>query len=436
MFQPDRPASVPGYLPLRMAAEWASAVRDRTLSFRYDSASGWLTLQDPATGDGIPTFTPVLASRPIVTEVEVAVAGSGEDPVSGTWSTDGISALLWSESAVEKFLLPYLASVTANRAAPFLARVFRAWYEYPGDAVQVIAIARRLGPEPAAHGTALTPEATLGLVILRAGGTTLDLVSLADFEREYGTGTRGPDARSAATDPEVCGGWRVGETLDSLVVRDVAEFVSGLRGNVVSFVREGSQLIPELLPEGSATPVEGALFTADARRIRPDRPAPSRVALRVEPAPGIETRWIPLVPVLDGAGRDRVPDSAFWTDSAVESLLLPYYASVKERQAWRFLAVLMAKWEGLVSPDAYGRAALDTAVSELEEVQPGPMDPSPVFATIHLPRSEYAEDADTRAVLLALRPDGTATAHPVWHDHSGEEGLAAKRSRKTASRAR
>jgi hypothetical protein len=68
--------------------------------------------------------------------------------------------------------------------------------------------------------------------------------------------------------------------------------------------------------------------------------------------------------------------------------------------------------------------------------------PSHVYATMHLPRSDYADLAGRTLVLWEKREKKGRThgkpepaAHPVWTGQGGVAAAPAKRSRKTASRA-
>ncbi|HEU0298757.1 MAG TPA: hypothetical protein VFR37_04865 [Longimicrobium sp.] len=440
----------PAYRALRMAAEWASAVRDHQLNFVYDAGTGHMVLDNSGTRPTLPVFTRSAVSRPLVKEVEFSVPWgfptSDISPPTLTVSGDRVSALFWSESAVEKFLVPFYASAAADDAPRFLGRLFDAWYGYPADVVQVCAIACLLGRQPPAEGTPLSLARTVGLVCLEEGGSSLRLLTLDEFTERYSTGLpRGGEGVTLGSGPtEVRHGWEITESVESVVARDVAEFVSGMRGHFVAFSTEEATLVPVVYPDTSPPEViGGALFGALARPVRPDRPVPSHVVLHVvgtDGSPIVQT----LIPGQDETATEFVPDSLFWTDGAVETLLVPYYASVKGGDAWLFEGFLMGKWDGLIKPpssnsmedlksaitqrlDRFGHAAGRDAEDP---------SPSPVYATMHLPRSEYADMAGRTMVLWAQAgTSGTeATASPVWPGQGGA-AAPAKRSRKTASRA-
>ena len=102
------------------------------------------------------------------------MATPGAPPL--TISGDHASALFWGESAVEKFLISYYASVAADDAPRFLERLFDAWYGYPAELVQVCAVAYLCGRVPPPDGTQLSLSRTVGLVCLE-GGSRLRLLT-------------------------------------------------------------------------------------------------------------------------------------------------------------------------------------------------------------------------------------------------------------------
>jgi len=459
MSQHDEPAASdslsrnpPAYRALRMAAEWASAVRDQQLNFAYDAGSGHMVLESPGTAPTLPVLTRSFTSRPLVREVEFSVPlelpGSGLSSPTIALPGDRVSALFWSESAVEKFLVPFYASIAADDAPRFLGRLFDAWYGYPADVVQVCAIACLLGRQAPAEGTPLSLARTVGLVCVE-GGTSLRLLTLDEFTERYSTGLpRGGEGVPHPSGPvEVPHGWQVTESVESVVARDVAELVSGMRGHFVAFSTREDLLIPLVFPGTSPSTIpEQTVFDALTRPIRPDRPVPSHVVLHVDPLEGAEGSPFDhtVVPAQGDPATEFEPDSLFWTDGAVETLLLPYYASVKGSASWFFEACLMGKWDGLIVPPSSTstndvRSAMLQRFDHATGRDVEEPDPSTAYATMHMPRSEYADMAARTQVLWARA--GTtgapqAAASPVWAGQGGATAAApAKSSRKTASRA-
>jgi len=410
------PPNAPGYREFRMAAAWASAIRGVHLNLEYEPTTGRMQFaKEPTTAP--PLLTPPNAPRPVVQHVEMAVPGA-DAPLR--FGGDAYSALLWSESAVEKFLFPHYASAEADNAARFLARVSNAWYGYPGRVVQVCALAVR--PGTAAGRGELSLDATVELVCVERAKRTLAVMSLSDFEKTYPSGAARGAAPAVAPDDHLdrCDGWKVGgNEVDSIVAREAAEFVSGLRGHYVWLTLDDGELTPWICTTGQpGTPPPGKRVFASgvATAVRGDRPPPSGVTLRVE---GRTDHTI----VGPGADPTAVPDSIFWSDGAVEKLVLPYYASVKGRDAPFFACLLMGKWDGLIGA---GCGDSECALIALRGLIPGEGRPAgdPItapFAVTHLPRSEYVSDAgggfraalEHRTRLLTAGPDGIEE-HPLY----------------------
>jgi len=409
------PPNAPGYREFRTTAAWASANRGVFLNFEYNDATGRMR------GVSTPTVAPALltppnAARPALQTVVLTYPAAG-----GPLTLEGVdySALLWSESAVEKFLFPHYASSEADNAARFMGRVSNAWYGYPGRVVQVCAIAMR--HRGAAGGGDLSLDATVELVCLHQARRELTVMSLGDFETTYPSGAaRGaPAAPGGEGELVECRGWKVGPQVDSIAAREAAEFVSGLRGRYVWLTLDGSELIPWICPteQPGDPPKERRVFASGvATPVRSDRPAPRIVTVQVD---GQTEHTI----VAEGADPTLVPDSIFWSDGAVEKLVLPYYASVKGRDAPFFACLLMGKWDGLIGADC---ANSECALTALRGLIPGEGRPAgdPItapFAVTHLPRSEYVSDAgggfsavlEHRTRLLVAGPDGIED-HPLY----------------------
>jgi hypothetical protein len=188
--------------------------------------------------------------------------------------------------------------------------------------------------------------------------------------------------------------------VESIVARDAAEFVSGLRGHVVRFRQAEGVLEPWVAEDGPDRHLPDPWIEAETYRVRTDRPAPSRVVLQVgHSAADTDVQVVPSPAAPDG-DPTNVPDSLFWSDGAVEKLLVPYYGSVKGLGAPLFTTVLLGRWNGLIRRGSrLGACAvleilqnfLDAPADESHAVQAtegDPVDDNP-FAVTHLPRSEY-----------------------------------------------
>lgn len=117
---------------LRQIAESASGMRDRDLWFVVDGESFEIFLEEPVVPAGT-VMIPVTAVKDPESTVQVAAISDGNAPVNlmevpvpaippypaGSYAAD---AVFWSISAVEKFVLPYYASVYGD-GAPEKVRV-------------------------------------------------------------------------------------------------------------------------------------------------------------------------------------------------------------------------------------------------------------------------------------------------------------------------
>ncbi len=428
----DQP-NVPGYTALRVAADWASAVRGAPLYLEYDYTSGWLKAGSEHDNDIVLT-TQAYASRPELLDVEFEV----EDVERGrkaclVVSAQEASALFWGEAAVEKFLAPYYASAASADAPGFLGRLYDAWYGYPAHVVQVCAVAYRYGTRAPEPGTRLTLGATVGLVCLERETGRMRMLSLDEFTAHYA----GRASQIHAPEPtrphtEKMAGWRLTAVeTENIVARDMAEFVSGLRGRTITFSHTGDRLTPALLPTNLAPdadkgPPPHGFLAAGMEHVRTDRPAPTRVSARVQHDGIVYAQ--PLV--APGSNPDNAPDSMFWSDGAVEKLMIPYYASVKGSTSPFFEGLLMAQWDGLLPPGQSQPDAVWTAIQGrlegiLDAYAPDRvLEPntgertSTVYTVTHLPRSEYAttegtdstEGLETRTVMHTLA-DGALAAY-------------------------
>lgn len=389
--------SRPGYSAMRMVAEWASGVRGEQLYFGFDGTHA--TLTDVAQTGLLPMFTRRFTRRPEVQGVLFAVTTTAGNTYSLTIDARETSALIWGESAVEKFLFPYFASVAGSEAARIFEKLSHAWYGYPGNEVQVCAVAYECGPAAPSGPRKLTLEGLVSLVCLvpEQDGPELVMVPLADFAARF----RGHGVGPAIVEPPASGfhdegGWTLTPSVESIVAREAAEFVSGLRGHAVRFRELNGQLVPGVEEHAPDRHLPDPWIESGMQRVRIDRPAPSSVVLQVAGS------QVPVVPSPADPDGDptNVPDSIFWSDGSVEKLLVPYYGSVKGLAAPIFTTVLLGRWNGLIRRGStLGPCAVleilqnfldepGDAASAAQAAADEPLDDNPVAVT-HLPRSEY-----------------------------------------------
>ena len=185
--------------------------------------------------------------------------------------------------------------------------------------------------------------------------------------------------------------------------------MSGLRGRKV-LVYEGDSeggLEPLLTSE----PVGRPLFEAFCPYVREGRP---RVTVELLVEEGGRKHWHPL---RGPGGPQFPPDSVFWTDGSVETLLLPYYAAVEGSSAPWGLEVLLGKWAGRIpaerlEPGELWEDILLKAEREMRASVGGalvePTEQSAVFAIIHLPNSDWVDEQGTMVGTSIALPNRVA----------------------------
>jgi hypothetical protein len=393
----DLPAT-PGYQALRLAADLANGGRGNTLWFGFDQGLELAPPPPVESGTHLPVRSPVSnAGRPAVLQAEVWVDGFDAPCVL---DADDCCALFWSESSVEKFLLPYYASAAGAGARQMLEALCWAWYNFDAS-TPVVALAFRYGPTPA-QGPQSLPD-TVG-VVHGAGDGTLAFTPLPQFLTllpQIDSANPPPAAQAVAPPVPTSDAEGLGDCFD---VREIAEYVQGLAGQTVRIyhVDDGA--------EASFSPIEvpwaTLLFETQAPLFRTDRPAVVDVRLEVA-----ELGWKSLTGL--GGAPENVPDSAFWRDASVDLLLLPYYASVKGATCPPFLALLLGAWAGRIDPSlpnlvdlvdnwfaefgillppnllvnaAEGAGRNDTAARPLDDST------TLAYSIVHLPRSEYVDE--------------------------------------------
>lgn len=428
----------PDYFTLRLAADLSSAIRGEPVWFDYTADTG-LQITGPAGGSGasppIPVSTPLSAKgRPTVDSVTVAVDctveidGKQQHVDYGTLQLPyPCSALFWSESAVEKFLLPYYVSAGGQQAYQVLHAINHAWYAYQGD-TPVVALAFGYPSQPYTVDSVQLWD-TVWVISCQGPGVTPAPGATAGPQgslvmqplREFLTSQPPPQLPEALDNPRFAWGAQAAPStpatpIDSVGAREVAEYVSGLRERIVNVYQTDGDggLEPTLTPIGTGQP----LFTAWTRAVRPARPT---VTVSMQVTTLLWNVQKTTTKVLAGIGGDQapnLPDSAFWTDGAVEKLVLPYYASVEGRGAPWYLMLILGKWSGIIPTslldavlllaqivEALGKVLLENPAGIVGRIAErlegetettaatGPVT-SDAYALVHLPNSEWVDQQE------------------------------------------
>lgn len=167
--------------------------------------------------------------------------------------------------------------------------------------------------------------------------------------------------------------------LDSIGLRELAEYASGLRrdgGDPAYFTiraepdrpgwyRVRHQHTPVVTdPEQIAVPV-------DTSAVGRNRPVVTQVTVTyLDPTTGLPSQM-----VLDGSKYDAF----FWSEGAVEKFVFPYYASKYQWAAADWLTTMSQAWYGYVPEICPDPSRQDT----LEEIIP--------MGMVHYPRSDYGD---------------------------------------------
>ena len=183
-------------------------------------------------------------------------------------------------------------------------------------------------------------------------------------------------------------------------LRRLAEYASGVReGDTPVWLAAFSDGIIERIAEPMATsrPVDAlvvATLVGDGRGNR-DHTRYARIGTVKDGWDSVDLLDVPF------RGEHKAGDSVFWTQSAVEKFMVPYYASVYAGEAAEKIAAIL----GLLG----STQQIQPASGEVDET------PYEVFALIHLPQSEYVPASEYSVLppdlAVGLRaPDGTHRA--------------------------
>lgn len=371
---PRTPTPVVDYHHLRLMAEWASSVRERPVEFQVRDGALWMADADaPAPGPAltVPAATPGRSGE--VAGLVMRVEGVDE-PLD--LAPHGVDALLWSEAAVEKFLVPYYASASGARAGQFLTGLFDAWNGDHGPA-QPVALAHLA--HPAGDGP-LTLADTLAVVFRDEEGdvpATLEILPLRAFRAHYPARWEPSDGTDRAHAPLGTRALPEGARPPAYAeLRGIAEWAGSMRGGTAYLVYDAEPPAPgggregrtARIPGPGPSPTERIVFAVHTPHAMPARPKP--VSVQLVPA--------------DGGGpvelvRDPHCDAVFTSTGAMEQFLFPYYASVRGTLAMEELRRMSLAWSG-ADPGAGPARAVDAAAAPL--------------GLVHLPHSDWAVEEE------------------------------------------
>jgi hypothetical protein len=178
--------------------------------------------------------------------------------------------------------------------------------------------------------------------------------------------------------------------LDSVQLRLIAEAASGARGVPVDFVASADGTVEERRHSNETAPPGSVVIPAFTRDKVPDKPPLVEATIQAE---GVG-KPVDLLNLPNGLG---AADAVFWSESAVEKFLIPYYASVYGNQAARAVGDLLEAFHGDRGHAAGAGAATPPAAE--------------TYALAHIPKSEYVvlsgESDIGREVAVIYRDDPT-----------------------------
>jgi hypothetical protein len=381
---PRVPTPVVDYHHLRLVAEWASSMRNRQVDFAVRDGAVWLDEADPAPRRPalrVPAATAGRYGR--VRALTMAVPGVPEPLDLAPY---GVDALIWSEAAVEKFLVPFYASCAGPRAGRFLTGLFDAWNGDHGAvrAVALTHLAHTGGKAP------LTLANTLGVVFRDDGdgsaAPALRLLPLGAFLARHPARWDPAPEPNRETVPLAAPELSAGTHLPTYPeLRGIAEWAGSLRGRTGYLAYDPAPPAPGAAREDRTARIARPgvrhageiVFPVHTPLAVPDRPKPASVLL--EPEDG-------------GAPVDlcRHPhcDAVFTSTGAIEQFLFPYYASVRGALAMHELRRMWLAWTGAEPAAGTARTA-------------GGDEP---LALVHLPKSDWDAVEDDGVRIAAGSP--------------------------------
>lgn len=215
-------------------------------------------------------------------------------------------------------------------------------------------------------------------------------------------------------------------TLNAMQLRALAEWASGYRGEVVDFF-EGQNGQIGLWSRSNGKCPYPVILTCDTPTVVQDRP-PVKVARLGTAEETLDLLNIPY------QGGTVAADAVFWSESAVEKFLFPYYASKGSWQADLYADALRTVFYGKrplseyaeaeEHPDRYDDPTEPFALGETRAV----IDEQ-AFGLVHIPKSDYIPQQQTQnlregAQPLPLLPTGGELGVLLRHRETGAVRMA------------
>lgn len=399
--QPAEGITVPAltYTQVRLLAECAAGTDNTAAHFVFAGTALTRTRSNvaPATAVLVPARHNGRYSRLYQIGLQRAapleLAGEQLEGVALNAVDYSADAIFWSDSAVRKFLIPYVASCGASDAASVLQRLQQAWNGYPGT-VPVYAL---MHVTPYQFDTPLTLGNALWVVFADEDGMLgaqpldefLPETSLADGGRSFAVG-----GAEAVDVPYGRGSMEVPPQYpDYVTLRAMAEYAASLSSQPYYFVfRAGNDTFDEPISAELPTDLQRGDFVIPVQTPTVPRDRPELGAVWFQPQEQDKAMDISL------SG-----DAMFWSTGAIEQFMFPYYASKLGFAAPEDLSAVRQAWNPAYVPpsaDALGEGQ----EYELEEAarETSLTGDTEVYALVHLPRSDWVSGDQAEAEAEAL----------------------------------
>jgi hypothetical protein len=327
------------YTTLRTIAECAVGIGDMPIQFvatppatpTEDYNVIWLPAGSTLPQDPRNVLVPALDmgkySQGVSVELDLG-GGTITAGVGGDGLTASADAAFWSDAAVQKFVVPYVASCAAWEAGSTVTALQNAWNNYPADRLTISALLHVVPPMNASVALDTSFAVAVG------EPAPVQAMTLGAYLQQT---PGGPAAVSPPQSPSVsfqqvppAGSGFPGYT----ILRGMAEWATELTNAPGFFPWAPGQQEP-----GDPTPVQSGFgIPAYVPQVPQNRTWPATVAF-IGGAGGDDAV------VLYGAGARVIADAVFWTQGSIQQFMLPYYASVGGFQEPTSVQQIIEAWQ-------------------------------------------------------------------------------------------
>lgn len=206
--------------------------------------------------------------------------------------------------------------------------------------------------------------------------------------------------------------------LNAMQLRGLAEWASGYRGEIIDFY-EGENGRIGLWKRSKGPCPFPVILTCDTPRVVEDRPPVTAATMTA----GGETVNLLKIPYGNGTVE---ADAVFWSESAVEKFLFPYYASKGSWQADLYAEALRTVFYGIRPLAEYQRVQENPGGFEDPNADAPPTAETDVieeaFGLVHIPKSDYipqAKEEDDEPAPLPKLMGGGELGVLVRHRETG-----------------